>query len=99
MEELIQQLQAKAGLTAEQALKAIDTVKDYVKSKLPPMLADNAEQWFSGLAAKAQQKEEDFLEKARDWGEGAKDQAADLIKNAADKLGQLFDGKKEQGSL
>ncbi len=36
MQELIQQVKDKAGINDEQAVKAIEAVKDFVKSKLPP---------------------------------------------------------------
>ena len=37
MEELIEQLQQKAGLSREQAEKAIQTIKEYVVDKFPMM--------------------------------------------------------------
>ncbi|MCK7559229.1 hypothetical protein MKQ70_31380 [Chitinophaga sedimenti] len=64
MQELIQQVQESAGISAEQAEKAIEAVKDFVKSKLPPMLAGNVDTWFNGLsgAPKQENKEDDFLD-------------------------------------
>ena len=47
MEELIEQLQTKAGLTEEQATKAIETIKDFVKEKFP-MMAGAVDQLFEG---------------------------------------------------
>ncbi|MGE5108832.1 MAG: hypothetical protein ACM3H8_14915 [Sphingobacteriales bacterium] len=38
MNDLIEKLKANAGLTDEQAVKALETIKDYVKEKFP-MLA------------------------------------------------------------
>ncbi len=38
MQDLIQQLVDKAGLTEEQAGKSIEVVKDYILSKIPPMM-------------------------------------------------------------
>jgi hypothetical protein len=35
MEELIQRLKAEAGLTEEQAKKAIETIKNFVVEKFP----------------------------------------------------------------
>ncbi|UYQ93315.1 hypothetical protein MKQ68_24840 [Chitinophaga horti] len=62
MQELIQQVQERAGVSAEQAAQAIEAVKDFVKSKLPPMLAGNVDTWFSGLAnTPKQDKDDDFL--------------------------------------
>lgn len=37
MNELITLLQEKAGISQEQAVKAIDTIKDFVKEKFPMM--------------------------------------------------------------
>ena len=38
MEELVQQLVTKAGLTQEQAEKSIQVIKEYIQSQLPPMM-------------------------------------------------------------
>ncbi len=38
MQDLIEQLKEKAGLTDEQAMKAIETIKEFITSKLPPMM-------------------------------------------------------------
>jgi nucleoid DNA-binding protein len=37
MQELITLMATKAGITEEQAVKALETVKDYVKEKFPMM--------------------------------------------------------------
>ena len=37
MHELITLLQEKAGISQEQAIKAVDTIKDFVKEKFPMM--------------------------------------------------------------
>lgn len=47
MEELIEQLKTKAGLSDEQAAKAIETIKDFVKEKFP-MMAGAVDQLFDG---------------------------------------------------
>lgn len=39
MQELIDKLKAN-GLSEEQAIQAIDTIKGYIQSKLPPMMHD-----------------------------------------------------------
>jgi hypothetical protein len=36
MQDLIEQLKSKAGLNDEQAMKALQTIKEYIQSKLPP---------------------------------------------------------------
>lgn len=64
MQELIQQLKDKAGITDEQAVKAIEAVKDFVKSKLPPVIAGNVDTWFEGMAGSASRQDaaDDFLD-------------------------------------
>jgi deoxyhypusine synthase len=66
MQELIQQLQEKAGLNAEQAAKAIDVMKDFVKSKVPPFIGDTVDKWFAGMGSPTKEKEteqnDDFLD-------------------------------------
>lgn len=108
MQELIQNLKDRAGLTDEQAVKAIDTVKDFVKSKLPAAIAGNVDNWFTGLGAAAPQpkkegfvdKAEDFLDdvsdKVEDWTEKAKDKAEDIMKEAKDKISGFFDKGNEK---
>lgn len=109
MQELIQNLKDRAGLTDDQAVKAIDTVKDFVKSKLPAAIAGNVDNWFSGLGATAPQprKEEGFVDKAEDflddvsdkvedWTEKAKDKAEDIMKEAKDKISGFFDKGNEK---
>jgi nucleoid DNA-binding protein len=38
MEDLIEQLKSKAGLTDDQAMKALQTIKEFIQSKLPPAM-------------------------------------------------------------
>ena len=47
MQELIDKLKEKAGLTDEQAVKAIEAVKDFVKDKFP-MMAGAVDKLFEG---------------------------------------------------
>ncbi|MEO6000356.1 MAG: hypothetical protein ABIN89_26200 [Chitinophagaceae bacterium] len=58
MEELINSLKEKAGLTTEQAIKSIDVIKSFTKAKFP---------MFAGAIDKLFEKEgpaerEDFLD-------------------------------------
>ena len=46
MQELIERLQEKAGITEEQAQKVIESVKDFVKEKFP-MLEGAVENIFN----------------------------------------------------
>lgn len=38
MNELVQKLTTEAGLTEEQAAKALDVIKEFIQSKVPPMM-------------------------------------------------------------
>jgi hypothetical protein len=57
MEELVIKIMNNAGITAEQSLKALETVKDYVKEKFP-MMAGAVDKLFEGGEKK---EEEDYL--------------------------------------
>ena len=58
MEELINKISNNAGITAEQSLKALEAVKDYVKEKFP-MMAGAVDKLFEGGDKK---EEEDYLQ-------------------------------------
>ena len=47
MNELVEKLKANAGLTDEQAVKALETIKDFVKEKFP-MLAGAVDNLLGG---------------------------------------------------
>jgi hypothetical protein len=46
MQELINRLTANAGITEDQALKALETIKDFVKEKFP-MLGGAVDNMFA----------------------------------------------------
>ena len=52
MNELITRLTEKAGISADQASKAIDAIKDFVKEKFP-MMAGAVDNLFAGETAAA----------------------------------------------
>jgi hypothetical protein len=47
MNELLQQLKDKAGLNDEQALKAIETMKEFIQGKVPPMFSGFVDTFFA----------------------------------------------------
>ena len=47
MEEVVTQLKEKAGLTDEQAMKAIQIMKEFIHSKVPPMFSGFVDNFFS----------------------------------------------------
>ncbi len=57
MEELVNKIMANAGITADQSMKALEAVKDYVKEKFP-MMAGAVDKLFEGGDKK---QEEDYL--------------------------------------
>lgn len=91
MQELIQQLQAKVGISEQQALVAANTTKDFIKSKVPPMFTGMVDQFFSGnfdpaSAMKAAQGQQaDFMSKAKEAAQDATEKIQDFTKDAIDK--------------
>lgn len=109
MQELINRLTEKAGISADQATKAIDTMKDFVKEKFP-MMAGAVDNLFASQgadeaapvqaaapAAPAEKKEEGMLDKISDVIPGqAGEKIEDFVKGAADKAEDLFDAAKDK---
>ena len=58
MQELIQRLMQQAGLTEEQAIRAIEIIKDYAKQKFP-IFSGAIDRLFEKYAPKP---EDDFLD-------------------------------------
>ncbi len=83
MQELIDHLKEKVGLTEDQATKAIGAVKDYVKQKFP-MLEDAVENMFG------QQTQ------STTGTTSANSSPSDLMKDAAGKAEQAFDNVKDK---
>ena len=50
MQELIDQLKQQAGLTEEQATKSVETITNYIKTKLPPMMHGMIDTFLGGAA-------------------------------------------------
>ncbi len=51
MNELINELKSNAGLTEDQAIKAINIMKGFVMAKVPPMFSGVVESFFAGAPA------------------------------------------------
>ena len=64
MQELIQSLQEKAGLTEEQANKSLLVFIEFVKSKIPPALHGNIE---AILGKMSQDNASGFTDKMKDF--------------------------------
>lgn len=46
MQDLLEQLKTNAGLTDAQAVKAIETMKEYIHGKVPPMFSGFVDKFF-----------------------------------------------------
>ena len=113
MHELITSLEQKAGLTTEQATKAIDTIKDYVKEKFP-MMAGAVDNLFASSTEAvtpvtsatalvpdptAPAVHSSVLDKISDVIPGETGQKVeDFVKGAADKAEDAFDSLKDKVS-
>ena len=78
MQELINLLTEKAGISADQASKVLDTVRDFVKDKFP-MMAGAVDNLLGGEAKPAE-------------GGGTASEGSSLLDEAKDKLSNLFGG-------
>jgi hypothetical protein len=112
MQELINRLTEKAGINADQAAKAIVTIKDFAKEKFPMMAGavDNlfASEGGEAMAAAAPAAEAPKVEEAAKEESSVLDKISDVIpgqagekvenfvKGAADKAEDLFDAAKEK---
>lgn len=59
MDQLIQELTSKAGLSAEQAAKAIEVIKEYITGQLPPMMHEMVDGFL--MKQKSAGEDEDVL--------------------------------------
>ena len=106
MQELITRLTEKAGISAEQATKTIDTIKEFVKEKFP-MLSGAVDNMFAGSADSAtpaataatapKAEEHSMLDKISDVIPGQTgEKIEDFAKKAADKAEDVFDNVKDK---
>lgn len=104
MNELVTRLTEKAGISADQANKAIDTIKDFVKEKFP-MMAGAVDNLFASspeataatavVDPTAPKTAENVLDKISDVIPGETGQKVeDFVKGAADKVEDAFDNLK-----
>ncbi|MBB4035724.1 hypothetical protein GGR21_001619 [Dysgonomonas hofstadii] len=101
MENLINKLQSEAGLTQDQAIKAIAVVKDYMdkegldidwekffKGKSEDFIA-KAKELFQNVSKQTQSYTDKIADKVDDFADKARKSAHDLSQKAAD----FFDDK------
>jgi len=85
MNELIQSLQEKVGLTSDQAKQAVNHVVEYFKSKIPASLHEHLDAATIGETLKA--KSAELLSKAQSEG-------GDLLKTVEEKLSGFLHSKE-----
>jgi len=109
MHELITRLTEKAGISTDQATKAVETIKDFVKEKFP-MMAGAVDNLFAGAPEAATtntpvvvedpgapKTSESILDKISDVIPGESGQKVeDFAKGAAHKAEEVFDSVKEK---
>lgn len=103
MQELINRLTTEAGISAAQATKSLETIKNFVKEKFP-MLGGAVDNMFAGTpeataaAAKPEEKkEEGIMDKISDVIPGETGEKIEAFaKNAADKAEDVFDSVKDK---
>lgn len=85
MDGLIQTLQEKAGLTAEQAKEAAGHVMDYFKSKIPASFHENLDAAAIGDSIKT---------KGAEWLAEAKSKGGDFLHAAQEKISGFMHSKE-----
>ena len=111
MNELITRLTQKAGISNDQAQKAVEAIREFVKEKFP-MMAGAVDNLLDGDKASAttvstptensgfMDKISDVIpgetgQKVEDFAKNAAEKAADIFDAAKDKLSGLFGGDKK----
>ena len=101
MQELINRLTEKAGISADQASKSLETIKDFVKEKFP-MLGGAVDNMFasapqSSTTVTAPKAEESVMDKISDViPSQTGEKVEEFTKNAAHKAEEVFDSVKDK---
>jgi polyhydroxyalkanoate synthesis regulator phasin len=93
MQELIDKLVTKAGLTLEQATHSVQVMLEHVKTKLPPAFTANIEDLFSGNHTV--EPKMSWHERAEDLAEHAKEKFEEISTEAKEKMGEVADKAEE----
>lgn len=86
MNELLQSLQEKVGLTSEQAKGAVDHIMEYIKSKLPASLHEHLDAASIGNTIKT--KGAELFAQAQSSG-------SELLKSVEEKVSGFMHSSKE----
>jgi hypothetical protein len=104
MQELINRLTEKAGISAEQATKSIETIKDFVKEKFPMlggavdnMFASASQTTATSVPQPEAKKDESVMDKISDVIPGETgEKVEEFAKNAAHKAEEVYDTVKDK---
>ena len=96
MNALIQSLQDKIGLTADQAKDAANHMMDYIKEKVPASMHEHLD--FAAMGETIKTKGGEFLAEAQSKGGDilaeAKSKGGDFLHAAQDKISSLMHSKE-----
>ena len=102
MQELIKKLTDTAGLTEEQAKKAVETVSSYIKDRLPDSFKSqidnlvNGGKLSEGVKSKMNEIMGDFREKTEDLIGDVRDKTEDIISEVKEKFSDIFSKKEDE---
>ena len=92
MQDLIQSLQDKVGLSEEKATEVAQHLVEYIKNKVPSSMHSTIDSFLGkGTASKAA----DLMDQAKEKFQGLSGDAAEFAKGLGEKFSGIF-GKKEQ---
>jgi hypothetical protein len=77
---LLEQLKTKAGLSEEQALKAVQTIAEFIKTKVPPMMHGMIDNFLT--------EDESIMDKMKAMGDKAMDNVEGYAKEAGEKMSE-----------
>ena len=101
MQELIQRVQKAAGIEAEQAEKAIETVREHLAERMPPSLSGQLPFMLEGgtlregIQRSIQSGAGDARDKMEEIMKDLGDRTEETMDKIRDRLDNLFDRKKE----
>ncbi|MEO0312027.1 MAG: hypothetical protein RIQ89_1684 [Bacteroidota bacterium] len=96
MNPLVQSLQQEAGLTEEQAAKAVTLIGNALKSKFPTVLHDELDEVLKGnnFGDAFKDKIKDFTDKAEDAAGAFANKTNELVNEMSLKMKEMFNNKK-----
>lgn len=100
MEELIHKIVGSTGITGEQAKKAIETVRDELKTKFPSFLHPEIDNVIHGgkFGNSYREKADLLRDKIEEVAKEAGSRAETVISEIREKVNELFSSNKNSGN-